>query len=163
MIAIDPGTNSMGFAIFNSLSLLVRAGSVIGKGSERQSRTHDIICKLSLEIDGHDEDQVVSEEPLLRGKANKAMERLLGRIEFLFSPKSIEYISPTSVKKGMGHGTFDKSQVKTGVLKLLSLEEREVVTGRLHDSDMMDAVAVGLVYLNRVNKHAETKVRKKKR
>lgn len=156
LVAIDPGTNAIGVALFKG-TRLIEARTISASG-QRYLRTKTIIKNLmayltenvpeefNWEVEGL---TVVCEEPLLRGKSNTAMQRLLGQLEFLFQAQ-IHYFAPTQVKKAMGAGTLDKFEVALAAGAMLETDEEQIIMADLiikEEWDATDAVAIGLTYL----------------
>lgn len=154
LLAIDPGTNSTGLALFQD-DKLITAGSVHASATaERYIRTKVILNQLLAYSSGygfkrtHETKQILAcEEPVTKGHASVALNRLLGGIEALFENKPL-YIAPTAVKKAMGKGTLDKKEVKLAALTILTEDERAVLISG-DDYDMYDAIAIGLTALGR--------------
>lgn len=157
VFAIDPGTYSCGTAFFMD-GTLVDVYTVKSKGKERQGRLQEIVdgvvrqrdlCIEKIpdnEIDHHI--SFICEEPLLRGKSNNVMQRLLGALEY--QHPCLHYISPSTVKRLMGHGDLDKLQVALAAGELLTTDEEREKMAQLvanEDWDATDAVAIGLCYI----------------
>lgn len=156
-LSIDPGSRVMGFALFKN-SVLLEAGSVSADAKlERYARTKTILENLIKRIDQTEfkvdltaNQQLICEEPVTKGFASLALNRLLGQIELAFTNEPV-YIKPTSVKKAMGKGSLEKKDVRKAVLMLLDTKElARIDGGKSMDFDMFDAIAVGLTHLGRV-------------
>lgn len=157
VFAIDPGTYSCGIAMFAN-NQLVNTSVVVSKSASRQARLEEITSQVQrkfLEFTDSVEESVsddyftvVCEEPLLRGKSNNSMQRLLGAFEHMFA--AVQYIAPTTVKKFMGHGTLDKLEVALSAGEMLKEDsEKEILAQAVSQEqwDATDAVAIGLCYI----------------
>lgn len=171
LLAIDPGTNKLGIALFQD-GKLIQTETITTKSKERYERTIDICGGLMTALDkapvGFDYNiadsmTVVCEEPMMQGKANTAMQRLLGALEFLMSPR-MNYIHPMTMKKVIKSKTADKEDVKTAVIKLVSDSEvaKHEALFLSQRYDEIDAVGIGLAYMIQ-NKLIEVKTAKPKK
>jgi len=151
ILAIDPGTNKLGVALFTNSSHFLVAFSIQAesKSPNRRERSVYIINKLVdyvTELQPEDL-EIALEEPLLRGNSNKAMERLLGMIEFVFKNYLIHYYAPMTVKAAMGSGSFDKDQMYNALIEVMPDNTRiEALKG---DYDAVDAVCIGLTHFKK--------------
>lgn len=163
LLAIDPGTNAMGIAIFKN-DLLVEAGTIHGKGKDRLTRIENMLDRLAEVMYFRKPDILAVEDPLLKGKANAAIERIKGSIEALAQViinwnfgtftlhRDLYYYGPTHVKRGMGHGDLDKPEMAKAALELARDAMEMEIIGRLIDAqdwDATDAICIGLVHLKR--------------
>lgn len=158
LLAIDPGTKSMGVAFFNSASLLVKTLTISTKLKDRYERTQDICSQLLDTLDAEQKWDynsktlaVCCEEPMMQGKANTAMQRLLGCLEQMFSAK-ISYIHPMTVKKILGSGSLDKLEVALSVgNKVSTVPEKEIIAAATEREafDETDAAAIGFSHIGR--------------
>lgn len=156
-LSIDPGTKCCGYALFKNQQL-IEAGSVSADANlERYARTKTILESLirridqtEFKVDLTENQQLICEEPVTKGFASLALNRLLGQIELAFTNEPV-YIKPTAVKKAMGKGSLEKKDVRKAVLTLLDDKEVRRINGNISmDFDMFDAIAVGLTHLGRV-------------
>lgn len=162
LIAIDPGSNKSGVAIFKD-GALVHATTINAKQSlslqlKRVMLAADVFFHIdslfdTFKIDPNQFDtyQVVSEEPFLQGKSNTSMQRYLGNLEEMFVGR-INYIHPMTIKKFMGSGDSDKLSMALAAGEMLKTEaEQEVLAKAINEEayDATDAVCVGLCYLGR--------------
>lgn len=146
ILAIDPGTNSLGWAVFNDQEELVHAGSLRALGSkDRLQRSLDII--RAFKFMEWSPKVVVLEDPLLRGMSNNAMQRILGMIELTVSPVPIKYYSPMTVKAAMGSGTLDKAGMLASLQELMPANP--VVAAVASDHDAIDAICIGLTHFKK--------------
>ena len=166
LIAIDPATKKLGYAVFDK-GVLEETGTLEAYDKNRLNRSMELISRIALIIrevrysiiDSEDSIKtVVIEDPMLRGKANTTMQRFIGALEFSIldnAPasiffKSIHYIRPTTVKRAMGHGRYDKLEVALGAGELLTTDkEKEILADAVDREawDETDAVAIGLTYI----------------
>ena len=151
ILSIDPGSNTFGWAIYKN-NELVDAGSYSTMKSNRFEKMFDIVSKISELIFTHEPTIIVSEEPLLQGKSNTSMQRLLGWTEclaFHLNEYTIQYISPMSVKAYFGSGKFDKLELAIAVKRHLIKSDIFDKLVQAQAWDATDAVAVGLMYIEK--------------
>jgi len=151
ILAIDPGSNTFGYAIFSD-GQLIDAGSYSTIKSDRLEKMFDIVSKIADLIFTYEPDTVVSEEPLLQGKSNTSMQRLLGWTEclaFHLNEYTIQYIPPMSVKAYFGSGKFDKLELAIAVKRHLIKSDIFDKLVQAQAWDATDAVAVGLMYIEK--------------
>lgn len=151
LIAIDPGSKSLGIAVFDHKSRkLIEAYSLKSSYEAYSNRIKQLCRALKLQIIKLDQTEVVvCEDPLLRGYANNVMQRLIGALEASLEPV-FNFIHPMTVKKALGSGTLDKDKVAKKALKLLKTDEEKALLNAAitrKDYDATDAVAIGLTYL----------------
>lgn len=153
LLAIDPGTNSLGWAVFNDQEELLAAGSIQPKtkNSDRKTRSIEIIDQLIMEnlrlFSINTPISVVAlEEPMLRGLSNNAMQRILGMIEYVLQSKKIIYYSPMAVKASMGSGKFDKADMYNAANDLLNMDLVRILKD---DDDAIDAICIGLTHFKK--------------
>ena len=148
LLAIDPGSNSMGVALFEA-GRLVAATSLKSDKISPLERRLDMAHKIKDVVDiSH---KFTSEEPLLLGRNNNGMQRLLGYIELITEGK-VEMIHPMTLKKIMGSGSSDKLDMALAAGDMLTDTEQEIMAKLIanEDFDATDAVCVGLAYLKKV-------------
>jgi Holliday junction resolvasome RuvABC endonuclease subunit len=148
LLAIDPGSNKCGVAFFSS-GVLIAAKTIISDKASPLERRLDMAVKLDSFFDAVDE--VTSEEPLLLGRNNNGMQRLLGCIEYLTQGK-VSFIHPMTLKAFMGTGKADKLDMALAAGEMVQTPgEQEILAGLIRDEDFdaTDAVCVGLAYLKR--------------
>lgn len=161
ILAIDPGTNCLGYAIFTKEGNLLKAGSikpVKAAGSDRRAKSISIVSSLLTIASEYAIMLLAIEEPLLRGVANKAMERLLGMLELQFLKVPINYYAPMTIKATMGSGSYDKEDMFNALKKLFP--KNALITSLKGDFDAIDAICAGITYFN---KSAGIKVKFKKK
>lgn len=160
LFSFDPGTRSAGWALFED-GLLSKAGLVTASHIDnRWQRTRKIIKEL-LDLGILEVDTLVSEEPVFRGAACVAFNRMIGAMEFL-REDPIVYYKPTAIKKCMGAGTLSKEDLAAQVVTLLSETELEVIKPYLNQHDVTDAIAIGLTALGRHCKKFKEEQREKR-
>jgi len=145
LVAIDPGSNKCGVAIFYGKHL-VDTKTITTDAPTPLLRRISIANQLRNTLK---EVKVVSEEPLLLGRNNNGMQRLLGYLELL-TQGSVQFIHPMTLKKKLGGGKLDKLEVALAAgERLQTEEEREVLANAIQREawDETDAAAIGLVYL----------------
>lgn len=148
IIAIDPASYSMGLAWFMD-GRLVATKTIKSDKDTPLSRRLDMADKLAVFIETAD--KIVSEEPLLLGRNNNSMQRLLGYIELLTNGDAT-MIHPMTVKKFTGSGTSDKLEMALSVGEMLETDdEKEILADAISREamDETDAVAIGLCYLKK--------------
>lgn len=92
-------------------------------------------------------DIMVVEKSFYQGKANWMHLMTLGVLDFFYG--EIETIAPASVKKYVtGSGKATKQEVKNSVIKKLS--DTEIPYLKVDDEDAVDAVAIGLAFMERL-------------
>lgn len=160
LIAIDPGTKSLGIAYFDN-GILKDTFTLTSYGNDRQGRQVEIMQQMALTLgqipfDGAGPFRIVCEEPMLMGKSNNAMQRMLGALEWEFhAVGGLEYISPMSVKMHMGSGKLDKFEVALAAGALLTTDEEQEMMASLISNeawDATDAVAIGLCFIKELHK-----------
>lgn len=145
LLAIDPASNKLGLAVFVDGSLKETL-TLTSKAKTPLERRLDMAVQLVPFLATHD--VIVSEEPMLLGRNNNGMQRLLGMIEKL-SDGHVVFIHPKTVKKKMGSGSLDKVDVALAAGQLLKTEkEQEILADALirEAYDETDSVAIGLSY-----------------
>lgn len=150
ILALDPASNRTGVAVF--LNGTLRLTKTITTNAETPlSRRLSIAHKIKDLIESNNFDEVTSEEPLLLGRNNSGMQRLLGMIEAITKGK-VNFIHPMSVKKFCGSGKLDKIEVALAAgNKLKTEKEKEILADAIAREawDESDAVAIGLTYLEK--------------
>lgn len=145
LVAIDPGSNRCGLAFFTD-GVLIDTQTLITSQSLPLTRRLHIADQLSDHL--KNAAAVASEEPLLMGRNNNFMQRLLGMIEFMY-PR-VAFFHPMTLKKYFGSGKLDKLELALAVGERLKTErEKEIIADIIAREafDESDAVAVGLIYL----------------
>lgn len=170
-LAIDPATKKLGLALFLDTKL-VYTETLEAKAGDRLQRAASLIDQLAEVLWFRSPDIIVVEDPLLQGKANNAIQRIIGSIEALSEavnywqkersiaePGLYNYIPPMTVKKYMGSGSLDKLEVAMAAAKFLDQSGQDRVAELILQEawDETDAVAIGLTwFLQRgVIKHDE--------
>lgn len=153
LLAIDPGSNTLGWAIFVD-GLLVNADSYTTLKSNRIEKMFDMVSRLSELIFDYSVDVIVSEEPLLQGRSNTSMQRLLGWTECMayhLNEYEINYIAPMSVKAYFGSGKFEKPELATAVRRHLTDTGQFDNLIQAQKWDATDAVAIGTMFIEKEN------------
>lgn len=148
LLAIDPGSNKLGLAFFMN-GELVGTRTLTTSETEPLKRRLDIANQLAEYIDLFD--SVASEEPLLLGRNNNAMQRMLGVIEHLTKGKVI-FCHPMTLKAFTGSGSNDKLDMALAIGEMLNKDsEKELLAKAITEEafDETDAVAVGLWALDK--------------
>ena len=151
LLAIDPGSNTLGWAVYID-GILVNTNAYSTMKSNRIEKMFDMVSRLSELIFDYEIDTIVSEEPLLQGKSNTSMQRLLGWTECMayhLNEYEIHYISPMSVKAYFGSGKFDKEQLAAAVRKRLPITDEFDKLIKDQKWDATDAVAIGLMFIEK--------------
>lgn len=150
LFGIDPGTNKCGLACFKDTTLLYTT-TITTPFKDRLLRQKNILYKLAeLVTHTSHEATIVSEEPMLQGKANQTMQRFLGAMESAFV--KINWVHPMTVKKAMGSGSLDKMAVALAAgEKLETAAEKEIMADIIAREawDESDAIAIGLTYMRK--------------
>lgn len=160
LLAIDPGSNHIGVALFEN-NQLVWARTVSTKLKDRYDRTKDILTNLMTALEtanplvdvNRDNFSIICEEPTMRGKANISMQRVLGGLEFLMTPK-MSYIHPMTLKANLGSGSLDKLEVALAAGELLFTDtEKDILADLIakEEFDATDAVAIGISHITIYN------------
>lgn len=162
LLAIDPGSNSLGWAVFSN-GVLFRAGSI------KTAITKNRLRRFEMIIEGLENlfkaypycRAVVIEDPFLRGSGNNTMEKIKGSIESLFfllgaKPRSlvdrVHYIPPTTLKKYFGSGDLDKKQMAVKARSHLSTPAEKKLLNefiKIEDFDATDTICLGLCFLEK--------------
>lgn len=158
LVAIDPGSNKCGIATFR-FGVLSSTETLLSNEKTPLERRLDMAYQLEELI--KTADRVISEEPLLLGRNNNGMQRLLGYIEFLASESFIplQFVHPMTLKKFMGAGSSDKLDMALAAGEMLKTSfEQELLAGAITREawDETDAVCVGLYHLAKVNNDTGT-------
>lgn len=163
ILAIDPASSSLGYALFHyedSLEL-IEAGSLKASKKDPSERRFQMVTNLIEKIE--ETPHVVScEEPKLGGRFQTAsqtgMDKLLGQIEYAFKIRThggvtLCYYHPMTIKAQVGgSGKATKLEVALGagqmLLELGDIRGQEMVAELVDDEDYdgTDAVAVGLTW-----------------
>lgn len=147
LLAIDPGSNKLGLAFFIESKLVATKTLTTDKVTPLERRL-DIADKLAVFIETvHD---VASEEPLLLGRNNNGMQRMLGYIEILTSGK-VKLVHPMTLKAFTGSGSNDKLDMALAIGDKLSEPEQEILADAINREawDETDSIAVGLWALSK--------------
>lgn len=143
LLAVDPGSNKMGLAFFIDNKLVATKTLTTDKQTPLERRL-DIADKLGVFI--QTVDIVISEEPLLLGRNNNGMQRMLGYIEFI-TGGLVKFVHPMTLKAFIESGSSDKLEMALAAgEKLHSEEEKEILAKAITNEafDETDAVCVGL-------------------
>lgn len=147
LIALDPASHHFGVAFFINKKLIATKTLHSDKKTPLERRL-DMIDKLEPLISGNK--RIISEEPLLLGKNNSGMQRLLGYIEFITAGQ-VNWVHPMTLKAFTGSGDNDKLEMALAIGERLDEQEQEILADavRREAFDETDAVAVGLWALRR--------------
>lgn len=151
LLAIDPGSNTLGWAVFVD-GMLVNADSYSTMKSNRIEKMFDMVSRLAELIFDYDIDVIVSEEPLLQGRSNTSMQRLLGWTECMayhLNGYEINYIAPMSVKAYFGSGKFEKPELAKAISRYLTYSKIFDILIKNQKWDATDAVAIGLMFIKK--------------
>lgn len=166
LLAIDPASSSMGYALFNDEGILIEAGTLEAGGTGAHRRL-DMAGQLGDILDRAPKDgyikTIAMEEPKLSGryqsKSQSSMDKLLGHIEFVCLTsgfdaydREIYYYHPMTVKSFCGHGSKDKLEVAMFCGEWVETEREKELIAKLIDNeewDATDAIAVGLLHIDR--------------
>jgi len=146
VVAIDPGSNKCGLAYFEA-DKLVSTDTVTSNETTPLLRRLDIAWQLEELL--KTSDKVICEEPLLLGRNNNGMQRLLGYIEFLTAESGIPltFVHPMTLKKFMGSGSSDKLEMALSAGRMVESDsEQEILADAIGREayDETDAVCIGL-------------------
>lgn len=147
LIGIDPGLKSSdtGIAVFKDGRLIHNTFVVSDKKNSFHTAMKNIMLEVNIHIDKHQEMKMVVEKSFYPGKANILHLKTLGVYEYFYG---CDYIAPASVKKIIaGHGRASKEEVKQALLRRLKGLEKEYMID--NSEDAVDAVAIGLAYLDK--------------
>lgn len=152
LLAIDPGSNKLGLAIFVN-GVLAETKTLVTREIDPLKRRLDMAVQLSEYVDKAN--KIASEEPLLLGRNNNGMQRLLGILEFV-TAGDIQFVHPMTLKAFTGSGSNDKLDMALAVGERLSTFEQEILAEAITNEawDETDAIAVGLWAINRENENA---------
>ncbi|GMW03882.1 MAG: hypothetical protein AMXMBFR84_50160 [Candidatus Hydrogenedentota bacterium] len=152
ILAIDPGTRYLGYAVLHGGELLYHGVKVLPPGLDKQGAVQ-AVRKVGNEIIGHLKPNVLAIEVSFRGRTPRmsthvAIVRTLARLGKQHGLKIRAY-SPSSVRKFLcGLGGANKRQVAFMVTwrfpELRSFVVRERRWKERFHGHMFDAVAVGL-------------------
>lgn len=148
LLAIDPGSNKCGLAIFEDGNL---KETLTLTSNETTPLHRRLDMAWQLEECLKTVDIVVSEEPLLLGRNNNGMQRLLGYIEFLTyeSQVILHFRHPMTIKKAMESGSSDKLDIALAAGRFVKTDkEQDLIADAISREafDETDAVCVGLTY-----------------
>lgn len=147
LLAIDPGSNKLGLAWFVNGKLSFTE-TLTTTAATPTARRLEVGEKLANYVHSS---EIASEEPLLLGRNNNGMQRLLGYIEWITRGK-VAFYHPMTVKKFTGSGSSDKLEMALAVGEILETdEEREVLADAINREayDETDAVCIGLTHLRK--------------
>lgn len=149
-LAIDPGSNKCGLAWFKD-GWLVAYHTVKTSKETPESRRLDVSVLLSQFI--REVESVICEAPMLLGRNNNGMQRLLGMIEYICHINMIplEMIHPMTVKKRMGAASGAKIDLALAVGQFLPEADQELLAELINEErwDETDAIAIGLCGLGK--------------
>jgi Holliday junction resolvasome RuvABC endonuclease subunit len=151
LLAIDPASNKCGIALFED-GKLIRTETLISKEPTPIERRLDIARLVENTIKHYGPSVSVSEEPLILGRNNNNMQRLLGYLEMI-TRGTVHFIHPMTIKKHMGHGSKDKLEVALAAGEKLQTEFEKEILAQVIDReawDESDAIAIGLTHMERV-------------
>jgi len=103
------------------------------------------------------------EESVYRGKANHALQRFLGILEYMLrcNGTKIQTVNPSTLKLYYGKGNLDKEEIARRMIadKLFTPAERDILQTVINNEewDLTDAIAIGYYGV----KNAETRIVKK--
>lgn len=146
LIAIDPGTEQAGFALFEDEQLVV-AELVREKGSTKEQRAWKVACKLG-DLCVPDCDLVI-EHPQIYARSTSdpddllALALVVGGVLSLF--KGGEIVRPRTWK-----GQVPKKIMTNRILKQLDEKERLLCSKVKDNHNVLDAIGVGLWKLKRL-------------
>jgi hypothetical protein len=158
MIAsIDPGINRSGLAIFRQDKLLYATYVTgAGKGNPLAERVREMAFKLANQISAYTVNTIVTECPqIYPGKTAKGSDPTNDLIPLAqigawlsgYLPKLYwEQVYPREWKSQV-----EKKAMNERIIERLSAEERGQIQGAIYH-DTIDAIGIGLHYLNRLGK-----------
>lgn len=151
LLAIDPGSNKLGYAIFNNEEL-IELGHFKSTTETPLKRRLQMADELAKTLDSYD--LIACEEPTLQGRNNIGMNRLLGYIEYLAhqSILDVSFVHPMTLKKFTGNGSSEKLDMALAAGNMLKTDkEKELLAMAIEkeDFDATDAACVGLWFLNK--------------
>jgi hypothetical protein len=145
LVAIDPGTEQAGFALFDE-GVLVRAELVVEKGSTKEQRAWKVANKLGdlLEKDS----TLVIEHPQVYARGPGDPDDLLALALVVGGVLTLngggEIVRPAQWK-----GQVPKKIMSNRILKALTEEERLLTEKVRNNHNVLDAIGVGLWKLKR--------------
>lgn len=151
LLAIDPASHKTGIAIFNNGSLL-RTETLETDAKTPLARRLQMAELINSILKFTEPDLIISEEPMLQGRNNNGMARLLGYIEYL-TRGNVVFIHPSTVKKAMGHGGKDKLEIALAAGRLVKTEkEQDLIADLIAKEawDETDAVAIALTHMEKM-------------
>jgi Holliday junction resolvasome RuvABC endonuclease subunit len=174
LIAIDPSTTSLGVALFTS-GKLKQARTFRGlPKNERSKRQRQVTRQLLkwleemslVPVDQPEMFDVACEDPMLQGRANQAMQRVIGALEEAIGTPFF-FIHPMTVKRVLKHGSADKPAVLKACQERLAHDPKAVeLLEWIKDEkayDESDAVAVGLAYFQLKEEQEQSSTKDKRK
>jgi hypothetical protein len=160
LIAIDPGSNKLGVAIFED-NILLNAITFKAKAGESLARFEDLTGQFCEWMDHSPyvsrNKSAILEDPLLQGKANNVMQRFIGFLlydllyycELQIPRDKIYFVHPSTVKSRFG--SIDKDKLAVAAYQELNEAEQLIINPLIDskDFDATDAIAIGLTHLRR--------------
>lgn len=147
ILAIDPGSIKCGFARFSKDGKLLDCGHSVASAKNRWERQLQILTPMEHNL--RTAEIVISEEPMMQGKAAQAMHKFLGAMEFARKAE-IEWVHPMTVRKAIaGSGKADKIEMALAAGAMMELESDQDLIAELiakEEFDVTDAIAVGLYW-----------------
>src|SRR3990167_7125428 len=152
IMGIDPGGKTTGVVIIKHNKLLCYC-KLTGETFTFRQKMKTYTMKIEEMIQKYKPSFVFCEEPFLRGKANKLMNRLLGAIEVSCS-KQVSFVHPMTVKAHFSTVGKDKKELAKEVRKRLALTSRrdcDILISK-EEWDITDALAVAFYGLDKYRK-----------
>ncbi|HBF2862347.1 TPA: crossover junction endodeoxyribonuclease RuvC [Clostridioides difficile] len=160
VLALDVSLSSTGWAIINSNKEILEYGKIVTKKENFDTEDERMcyICNTIQEIITTHNIQIVLVEDQFTSRNSKtilSLRKLLGAImrTVKLNNIEIEYMYPVSIRKYlMNSGKVKKEEVAIYVREnIIDIGEYVDRTCKAKTSDIYDAIALGIAYLNKLN------------
>ncbi|HBE8644529.1 TPA: crossover junction endodeoxyribonuclease RuvC [Clostridioides difficile] len=160
VLALDVSLSSTGWAIINSNKEILEYGKIVTKKENFDTEDERMcyICNTIQEIITTHNIQIVLVEDQFTSRNSKtilSLRKLLGAIMRTVKLNNIEleYMYPVSIRKYlMNSGKVKKEEVAIYVREnIIDIGEYIDRTCKAKTSDIYDAIALGIAYLNKLN------------
>lgn len=147
ILCLDLVMNETGYAIFENLDLvdygLISTSKIKEKIENIHSSKLSYIYNKLINLKEREIDIVIIEDSFVRhNKATKALSKVRGVAELVFSDKEIILYPTRLIKKEVtGNGNADKEDMIKTINKIYCLDNK--------DDNIADAIALGYYYLNK--------------
>ena len=158
ILGIDPSLSYTGFAVIEDNGELVEFGKLItGPTMKEEDRICKTTNRLKKIIENYKIEKVVMETQHFRKspKVTMQLSRLRGAITYMCRMLDCElfYFAPTEARKlFFGNGAAKKLDIANFIREnIVDLGEFDDTSRKSKNSDMYDAIAIGIAFINKNN------------